>query len=141
MDTQGFLLQAYVTSAKVSDKEGCKLLLKSRRLRKIKKLWVDGGYQGEDLRTIAMKHGKDLEVVKRPPGRQRVFDDEWNVGWVPVEQGFKLLPRRWVVERTFAWIGKYRRMSKDYEYHTKTSEAMIFLCMTKTMISRYGSIC
>lgn len=125
----------------MSDKEGCKRLLKSKRLKNIKKLWVDSGYQGEDLRQIAEKQGKDLEVVKSPPGRVRIYNEQWNAEWIPIERGFIVVPRRWVVERTFAWIGKYRRMSKDYEYCTKTSEAMIFLCMTRTMLNRYGSVC
>lgn len=116
-------------------------MLKSPRLKTVKKLWVDSGYQGEDLKKQAEKKGKDLEVIKRPPGRVRIYNDEWKAQWIPVERGgFTVLPRRWVVERTFAWIGKYRRMSKDYEYSTKTSETMIFLCMTRTMISRYESI-
>jgi putative transposase len=58
----------------------------------------------------------------------------------PIERSFIILPRRRVVKRTFAWLGKYRRMSKDYEYWTETSEAMISLCMTRTMINRYKSI-
>jgi len=60
--------------------------------------------------------------------------------WVAIERGFTVLPRRWVVERTFAWIGKYRRMSKDYEYLAKTSENMIYLSMTRTMANRYESM-
>ena len=104
-------------------------------------MWVDSGYQGEDLCKIAGAHGKDLEVVKSSPGRVRIYNEQWNAEWVPIERGFVVMPRRWVVERTFAWIGKYRRMSKDYEYFTKTSETMIFLCMTRTMIRRYESIC
>jgi putative transposase len=66
---------------------------------------------------------------------------EWKAKWIPVKRGFTVLPRRWVVERTFAWIGRYRRMSKDYEYLTKTSETMIYLCMTKTMLRRYVLEC
>jgi len=114
--------------------------LRGRGLRSVKKIWVDGGYQGKELREIAEKKGKELEVVKRPPGRIRVYNDEWKAEWVPIKRAFTILPRRWVVERTFAWIGKYRRMSKDYEYLTQTSETMIYLCMTRTMIGRYGSV-
>jgi transposase len=124
----------------VSDKQGCKRLLRSKRLKTVKKLWVDAGYQGEELRAIAAQRGKDLEVVKRPPGKIRVYNEEWKAEWIPVERKFSILPRRWVVERTFAWIGKYRRMSKDYEYKSYTSETMIYLCMTRTMISRYESV-
>lgn len=124
----------------MSDKQGAKHLLKSKRLKSVKKIWADSGYSGEELKEIAAKNGKDLEVVKRPAGRMRVYNEEWRAEWIPVERKFTVLPRRWVVERTFAWIGRYRRMSKDYEYKTKTSKSMIYLSMTKTMLSRYAKI-
>lgn len=113
--------------------------MKSKRLATVKKIWADSGYQGAELQEAALKKGKDLEIVKRPPGRIRIYNDEWKAEWIPIERGFTVLPRRWVVERTFAWIGRYRRMSKDYEYLTKSSETMIYLSMTKTMLSRYVS--
>ena len=133
------MLQAHVTSALKSDKEGAQYLLKSKRLRKVKKIWADNGYSGEALKATASLFGKDLEIIKRPPGRIRIYNEEWRAEWVPVEREFTVLPRRWVVERTFAWIGRYRRMSKDYEYLAKTSEAMIYLSMTRTMLKRYES--
>lgn len=124
----------------MSDKHGAKRLLRSKRLKSVKKIWADSGYSGEELKEIAARNGKELEIVKRPAGRIRVYNEEWKAEWIPVERGFTILPRRWVVERTFAWIGRYRRMSKDYEYKTKTSKAMIYLSMTKTMLSRYAKI-
>lgn len=124
----------------MSDKQGAKHLLRNKRLKSVKKIWADSGYSGEELKEIAAKNGKELEIVKRPAGRIRVYNEEWRAEWIPVERGFTILPRRWVVERTFAWIGRYRRMSKDYEYKTKTSKAMIYLSMTKTMLSRYAKI-
>lgn len=123
----------------MSNKQGAKHLFRSKRLKSVKKVWADNGYAGEDLKEIAKKHGKDLEIVKRPAGRIRIYNEELRAEWIPVERGFTVLPRRWVVERTFAWIGRYRRMSKDYEYLAKTSETMIYLSMTKTMLTRYGS--
>lgn len=114
-------------------------MLRSKRLKTVKKIWVDGGYQGKEFCESAEKRGKEIEVVKRPPGRVRIYNAEWRAEWIPIERTFTILPRRWVVERTFAWIGKYRRMSKDYEYWTQTSETMIYLCMTRTMIGRYES--
>lgn len=134
------MLQAHVTSAKVSDRKGAEHLLKNRKLKTVKKLWADSGYSGEELKNIAAKNGKELEIVKRPAGRIRVYNEEWRAEWIPVERGFTILPRRWVVERTFAWIGRYRRMSKDYEYKTGTSKIMIYLSMTKTMLNRYVKI-
>lgn len=124
----------------MSDKQGAKPLLRSKRLKNVKKVWADAGYLGEDLKKVAAKNGKELEIVKRPAGRIRIYNEQWRAEWVPVERGFTILPRRWVVERTFAWIGRYRRMSKDYEYKTKTSKAMIYLSMMKTMLSRYEKI-
>jgi hypothetical protein len=63
---------------------------------------------------------------------ERVYNEQWRAEWIPVERGFTVLPRRWVVERTFAWIGRYRRLSKDYEYLSNAIKTMICLSMTKT---------
>lgn len=134
------MLQAHVTSGAISDKEGAKHLLKNKKLKGVKKVWADSAYGGDDLKGVAFKYGKDLEVVKRPAGRVRIYNEEWKAEWVSVERGFTVLPRRWVVERTFAWIGRYRRMSKDYEYHKNTSRTMIYLSMMKVMLNRYSRI-
>ena len=112
----------------------------------VKKLWADMGYQGKNLKDRISGQGIDLEIVKRP---RKYF-------WVPAEvkdvtaylqsigyeivEGFKVLARRWVVERTFAWIGRYRRMSKDYEFLTQTQETMMLLAMTRTMLRRTTKI-
>jgi putative transposase len=132
------LLQAHVTSAAISDKQGAKHLLRSKNLKGVKKIWADSGYSGQELKEIAARHGKDLEVVKRPTGRMRVYNEAMRAEWIPVERKFTILPRRWVVERTFAWIGRYRRMSKDYEYKKRTSKAMIYLSLMKNMLNRYA---
>jgi len=84
-------------------------------------VWVDGGYRGAPLATwVAARLRLVLQVVLRS-------DDQ---------QGFVVLPRRWVVERTFAWLGFNRRLSKDYEVLTDTSEAMIVIAMTRLMLRR-----
>lgn len=92
-------------------------------VERLKLLWADGGYVGELLDWVEENCDWILEIVKRPKD----------------QKGFAVLPRRWVVERTFGWLGRYRRMSKDYEYDTATSEAMIFLCMTRLMLKRMDS--
>lgn len=112
--------------------------MRNKKLKSVKKVWADNSYGGEELREIARKNGKELEIVKRPAGRIRIYNEDFRAEWIPVERGFTVLPRRWVVERTFAWIGKYRRMSKDYEYQSKTSKTMIYLSMTNTMLKRYA---
>jgi putative transposase len=124
----------------VSDREGAKRLLKNKKLKTVKKERADSAYAGEDQKAVARKHGKDLEVDKRPTGRMRIYNEQWRAEWIPVERGFTVFPRRWVVERTFAWMGRYRRMSKDYEYLSNTSKTMIYLSMTKTMLNRYAKI-
>jgi len=91
------------------------------------------GYRGEPLRQWLEEELKwKLEIVQRPR--------KW--GWYPADveppmmPAFTVLPRRWVVERTFAWIGRYRRMSRDYEYLTASSETMFYLAMSRLMLRR-----
>ena len=88
--------------------------------KKLRKVWVDGGYRGELLKWVKRKFRYYLEVVLRS-------DDM---------KGFVVLPKRWVVERTFAWLGNHRRLSKDYERHIKTSETIIQLAMIRLMLRR-----
>lgn len=88
--------------------------------RRLGKIWVDGGYQAGVVAWAEAELGYPLEVVARPPGGK----------------GFTVLPRRWVVERTFAWLGRYRRLSKDYEALTTTSEALIWAAAGTTMLRR-----
>jgi putative transposase len=83
-------------------------------------MWADGGYQAKEFREwLAQECGWFLEIVSKPDGF-----------------GFTPLPRRWVVERTFAWLGRYRRLSRDYEYDPTSSEAMIYLASIRTMLHR-----
>ncbi len=122
VDTMGNLLKVIVHPANVQDRDGARLLLKDLpymlRLR-LQKIWADQGYTGEALWTWCQQRlNLDLEVVRRPSG----------------EKGFVLLPRRWVVERTFAWLGNYRRLSKDFEELTSVSEGMIYLASIHRML-------
>jgi len=122
VDTLGLLLVVVVTAAAVQDRDGARILLK--RLpgsgKKLRRIWVDGGYRGQLLEWVKSRFRFCLEVVLRS-------DDQ---------KGFVLLPRRWVVERTFAWLGNHRRLSKDYERFTKTSETFIYVAMSRLMIRR-----
>lgn len=87
-------------------------------------IWADGGYAGELVRWVATVCGWVLEIIKRAEG----------------VCGFAVLPRRWVVERTFAWLGKYRKLSKDYEALAETSEAFIYAAMVHVMVRRLARI-
>jgi len=128
VDTLGLLIAVVVTSANVQDYHGAKPVLKKVKDRcpRLKVVWVDGIYEKEWLIAWTKSEcGWELQVIKRT-------DDT---------KGFKLLPKRWVVERTFAWLGRYRRLSKDYERLPETSEAMIQLAMIHIMVRRLEPTC
>src|SRR3712207_149111 len=152
VDTEGFVLKAKVHSAKVMDYEGIKVLLDRAKglFPRLAHLWMDGGYTGEDKGGdwVQKTFGWSVEIVSRPrkPAPEEVllaWAREWAKEGVKVDwqklmppRGFVVLPRRWVVERTFPWINQNRRMSKDYERLTATSEAFIYVAMTRVMVRR-----
>jgi putative transposase len=116
------ILSVHVSSASVQDRDGAKALLEPLKdgLPRFAHLWADGSYAGELIEWVKKTLGWTLEVVKKPED----------------QKGFVVLPRRWVVERTLAWLGKYRRLSKDYEVSTSSSEALIYIAMTHRMLRR-----
>ena len=122
VDTLGLLLAVVVTAASTSDPAGARLLL--RRLggagKKLRTVWVDGTYRGTLLAWVAERYRFRLQAVLR--------SEE--------QKGFVVLPRRWVVERTFAWLSQCRRLSKDYEGSVSSSEAMIQIAMIRLMLRR-----
>jgi putative transposase len=122
VDTLGLVLTVVVHSANIQDRDGARLLLEraKARLTTLKHIWADGGYGGALIDWVRSTCSWVLEIVRRPAE----------------SKGFVVLPRRWVVERTLAWLGRYRRMSKDYEELTDTSEAMIHVAMINLMVRR-----
>jgi putative transposase len=150
VDTEGLVLKAKVHSAKVPDQDGLRLLLESARARlsRLKHLWVDAGYQGRARRWAEEVLGLSVEVVRKPqkPVTEKVAEvwaQEWakegrEVDWQRLmpPRGFQVLPRRWVVERTFAWISHNRRMAKDYERLCATGDAFVYAAMTRLMVRR-----
>jgi putative transposase len=155
VDTEGLVLKAKIHSAKVPDQDGLRLLLKSAReelLPRLKHLWVDAGYEGSGKRWAEEALGLSVEVVRRPrkpvPEKvARLWAEEWakegkKIDWQRLmpPRGFKVLPRRWVVERTFSWLDQNRRMSKDYERLCATSEAFIYAAMTRLMVRRLARV-
>jgi putative transposase len=150
VDTEGLVLKAKVHSAKVPDQDGLKLLLDSARTAALglKHLWLDAGYEGRGKRWVEEVLGLSVEIVRRPPKPipeevARTWAEEWAkegqmVDWqklMPL-RGFVVLPRRWVVERTFSWLSQNRRMSKDYERLCATAEAFVYVAMTRLMVRR-----
>ena len=146
VDTQGLVLKAKVQPANIMDRDGIKPLLERVRehFRRLSHLWLDAGYngkgKGKDWAEKAL--GLTAEVVRRPRRPHYVWVKEGEeIDWERIrkllpEPGFKVLPRRWVVERTFSWIDQNRRMSKDYERLPESSEAFIYLAMTRLMVRR-----
>jgi putative transposase len=106
----------------VQDRDGARLVLSRMhdRAARLRKIWVDGAYAGRLLKWATAFGGWEVEVVRKKRG----------------QRGFQVLPRRWVVERTLAWIGKCRRLSKDYETLSASSEAWIHLAMIGLMLRR-----
>lgn len=123
VDTLGHLLEVVVHVASIQDRDGAKLVLdklSQDTKDSLRKLWADGGYAGSLIEWVREHLDAVLEIVARQPG----------------QVGFQVLPKRWIVERTFAWLGRYRRLSKDYEQLTESSEAMIYLASIHSLLKR-----
>jgi putative transposase len=122
VDTLGLLLVVVVTAASVQDRDGARLVLRRRKTawKTLRRVWVDGAYRGH-LVAWAWQHARlTLDVVLRPNEHR----------------GFVVLPRRWVIERTLAWLTQARRLSKDYEELPSSSEAIIYITMIRLMLRR-----
>lgn len=116
VDTLGLILGCCVTTANISDSQGAKEFVKRFYLPCIQKVWADQAYDGYPLRQIYAENGIDLQIVKRS------------------EIQGKISPKRWIVERIFSWMNRYRRLSKDYESLLKTTESWCYISMMRLMI-------
>lgn len=128
VDVMGLVLAVAVHPANIQDRDGARLVLDivKNTFSRLRLIWADGGYAGrltDWIRDLRKQRKIRLEIVKRSD----------NV------KGFVVLPRRWVVERTFGWLGRYRRFSKDYEQLTSSSEAMIHIAMIGLMVKRLAA--
>jgi putative transposase len=131
VDTLGLVLMVLVTSASVQDRDGARHLLQLWLERgtkiqaapwdRLQKIWADGGYRGSLIAWTKQQYGWTLQIVEKLKGQ---------VGFAPV-------PKRWVIERTFAWLNRQRRLSKDYERLPQTSEAFIYVVMIRLMIKQF----
>ena len=154
VDTEGLVLKAKVHSAKVPDQDGIKLVLETAhdRLPGLSHLWVDAGYRGRGKEWVEKELGLSVEVVHRTPKptpekvawiwAEEWSKEGWQIDWQKLlpRRGFEVLPRRWVVERTFAWLSQNRRMSQDYERLCSTSESFIYAAMSRLMVRRLDRI-
>ena len=107
-------------AASVQDRIGAKEVLEKVKgqLTRMKRIWADGGYQGELVDWVREQCGWELEIVKKPPEQKT----------------FQVLPKRWVVERSFAWLSPYRLLDKEHELLPETSEGNIYAAYTRRML-------
>jgi putative transposase len=122
VDTMGLILSVVVHRADIQDRDGAKLLLPTLlNFGWVRKVFADSAYSGQLLdwvQALIPRRGLNMEIIKRS------------------NPGFKILPKRWVVERTFAWLGRYRRLAKDYERKTFHSQAIIYIASSKIMLKK-----
>jgi putative transposase len=125
VDTLGLPLSVYVTSADVQDRVGAQCLLAGLKvlLPRLKRVWADGAYTGEKLLSWCEEQGGwELQIVERSSSADT--------------EGFVVLPHRWIVERTFGWLLRNRRLSKDYERKVQSSESFIEVAMIRLILRR-----
>ena len=137
VDTLGLVMLVVVTAASVQDRDGGRVLLKElfERIKKpryahwwrfcrLQLIWADGNYRGELIEWVERKLDWELSIVEKAQG----------------QRGFVTLPRRWVVERTFAWLSRQRRLSRDYERLAHTSEAFVYVAMIRLMVRKLAHL-
>jgi len=127
VDSQGFLMGVLVTEANASERLGAIVVLEEvkEKLSRLEVIWVDQGYSGK----------KFADAVKRVCGESVRVEVISRIG-----KGFERLPKRWIVERTFGWLNRFRRLSKDYELYSETSEGMIYGCLMHLMVKRLAGM-
>ena len=122
MDTLGLVWGVLVVAGRCSEAEGAKRLLRQVRdqLTRLAVVWMDGGYENRIEAWVAEHCRFRVEIVKRSEGA---------TGW-------ELLPKRWVVERTYGWLNRWRGLAREYDYRPETTQAKILLAMTRLMLRR-----
>jgi putative transposase len=125
VDTLGLVLFVVITAANVQDRTAARTLLTAlaTRFRRLRVIWADGAYAGDLqhwVRSLRKWGRVRLEIVRKPKG----------------QRGFAVVPWRWIVERTFAWLGRHRRLKADYECLPETTEALIQIAMIRLMVRR-----
>ena len=148
-DTEGLLIKVKITEANLGDRQGLICLLESLhgKFTKLKKIFADMGYRGSRFcQQVKNDFKKSIEIVTRPRKYYWVPSDVVDIdeylrslGHIATD-GFQVQPKRWIVERTFAWLGKYRRLSKDFEFKVDFSEGLIYLAMVKNMLKNLTKI-
>jgi len=124
VDSQGLVIGILVSEANLSERLGAATILAEvgEELSATEVVWVDQGYSGENFaRVVQQICGARVEVIER------------------IAKTFEILPKRWIVERTFGWLNRYRRLSKDYELHCENSQSMIYGSLIRLMTRRLAA--
>ncbi len=127
VDTMGNLLKVVCLAANIAEAKGARLLLERLPIylwKRLKRIWADGGYRGDLADWLHDQHAVILDIVLRSDNQKR----------------FEVIPWRWVVERTFAWLGRYRRLSKDCEQSCESSEGMLYLASIHRLLRRLAPV-
>jgi putative transposase len=137
VDTQGFLLSVVVHAASVPDRKAGQWVLEGAgdAFPRLQHIWADQGYTGTLVRWAEQEHGWTVQVIY-PEDRQLKRYAPEVLADLGYEPGFRVIPKRWIVERTFSWIGRQRRLSKDYERLGSTEEAFIYLVGIRLLLAR-----
>ncbi|RSO04539.1 IS5 family transposase [Streptomyces sp. WAC 06783] len=142
VDTLGLVLAACVSPANVSDRDGAAVLLArcADKFPRLRHLWADQGYRGRDfLAWVQEETGITIQIVQRKDGG---FRGTWAKADAPPRAvpTFAVVPRRWVIERSFVWLGRYRRLSKDYQYLAASQENAIYLATVMLLLHRVARL-
>lgn len=140
-DVTGFPMAILIQPADTQDRDGALDVIEAAHARyeTLKRLWADGGYTGRCEIAVKEATGCELEIVRRSDDAPR---EVWLEGdqEPPTSEGFKVVRWRWIIERTFGWLGRYRRLSKDYEQSPASSLAWVRLALVAILIHRFGAI-
>ena len=137
VDTEGFLLAVVVHAASLPDRKGGQQVLEAAgdAFPRLQHIWADQGYTATLVYWAAQEHGWRVQVVY-PQFRQLKRYAPEVLAELGAEPGFRVIPRRWVVERTFSWFGRQRRLSKDYERLAGSTAALLYLAGIRLLLTR-----
>ena len=126
VDVLGMIVAVAVLSGQIQDRDGARVVVGqvAQENKGVTHIWADSAYRGKLLHWAKRRHNISLEIVSKKPG----------------QVGFEVQPKRWIVERTFGWLNRYRRLSKDYERNTDSSVAHIHVAMARVMLRRLAPV-